>query len=66
MLLLQGELSRSNQQTDNSCEQSNGLNQSRDDQHGGLDTTSSFWLTGDTFHSTTTNPTNTKTSTDSG
>jgi hypothetical protein len=65
-LLGQTRLGRSYQQTDNGCEQSHGFDKSRDDQHGGLDTTSRFWLTGNTFHGTTTNPTNTQTSTDSG
>jgi hypothetical protein len=57
--------SRCNQQTNNSCEQRNSLNQSRDNQHGGLDTSSRFWLTGDSFHSATTDTTDTHTSTNS-
>ena len=58
-------VSRSNQQTNNGCEQGNGLNQSGNNQHGSLDTTSRFRLTGNTFHGTTTNFTNTQTSTNS-
>jgi hypothetical protein len=62
-LLLQLERDK---QTDYRCEQSHGLDKSRDDQHGSLDTTSSLRLTGDTFHGTTTDATDTHTSADSG
>ena len=54
-----GELSRGYQQTNNGGKQGHGLDQGGNDQHGGLNPAGRFGLTGNPFHSTTTNPTDT-------
>jgi hypothetical protein len=58
-------LAQGNQQTDNGSEQGHGLDEGGDDQHSSLDTASSLRLTGNPFHSRTTDAANTQTSTNS-
>jgi hypothetical protein len=58
-------LRQSDQQTDYGSKQGYGLDKSRNNQHGSLDTASSLRLTSNTFHCRSADPTNTQTSTDS-
>lgn len=59
------ELLHSYQKADNRTEESNSFHESGNDQHGALDFTRSFRLTGNGFHSGTTDTADTQTSADS-